>query len=152
MNRKTLWIVTAIVAISLLTLGSCIKSLSPVPGEGGTTGDLLIVLDPEDSISKSILPSLSMNCSRYQIEGSGPNAKTFSVSTAENSVLVQELVPGTWNITIDGYNDDTPEIKIGEGSGSANVVVGTTAPASITVAELMKQRRFKICWTWVGGL
>ena len=73
---------------------------------------------------KTILPqNQSLDIYSYYIEGSGPNGKTFSVTTLSPQVMIEGLVLGTWTITATGQNAQGTDLV----RGSATHQLTTTA-------------------------
>ena len=126
-----LWIVAA---LSLAVFG-CSSPSSP--STSGGTGSLSLTFG--NSVSRTLLPPLSMDPASYTVTGTGPNSATFTRTMAgtETSVTVGSLAFGSWSITVDAYNNETPApTLIGTGSASTTVHTGLTATATVTVTPL----------------
>ena len=67
--------------------------------------------------ARTIVPTgESLTIHSYSIEGSGPNGKTFSITTQSAQVLIEGLVYGTWAIQATGLNEQGTELATGSTS------------------------------------
>ena len=120
-----------LVATAALLLGSC--SGGGFSGQGdGKTGTLLVQVD--SSIAKNMLPAIGMECVSYEISGVG-RSTTFGPITVVGDTPVAGLEPGSWDVTVVGYNGDTTPVAIGEGTETAVVTIGGSTNCAVSVVE-----------------
>lgn len=91
-------------------------------------------LSINSNLSRTLGPDISMNAASFQIRGTGPSGRTFTLDTLQEQNLIENLTPGDWLIDIDAFNG-TSHI-IGSGSGTITVFGGDTTAASILVIPL----------------
>ena len=110
----------------ILLLSSCGTPVDP----GTTPGSLNVSIN--DSVSRTLLPALSMNPASYDLAGSGPGGATFAMTiTSGSSATVEKLAFGSWNVVATAKNaSGTP---IGSGSGTAVIHSNSTTSLAITV-------------------
>lgn len=109
------------------------------------TGTLSISLGGELGAS-TMQPDIDMDVADYEIVGSGPNSESFQQTSANGALTVENVVPGTWAITVNARNAQSE--VIGSGSASTNVEAGKTAPVNVVVAPLQGDGTLRITVTW----
>ena len=74
--------------------------------------------EDENSGSKTIMPSLTlMEISKYSVSGTGPDGATFGpVISSENTLSIQNLVAGSWEISAKALNVENNEVASGTGT------------------------------------
>ncbi|PKL39164.1 MAG: hypothetical protein CVV44_09880 [Spirochaetae bacterium HGW-Spirochaetae-1] len=87
-----------------------------------------------------------MDISRYDVRGTGPGGATFSVSTVESSVTIDDIVLGTWVIEVDGLNAEGTIIGFGQGETTLVNSLGTTC--NITISPLSGEGALALTVTW----
>jgi len=87
-------------------------------------GQLLVVINTEDIN----LPE-SNEIAYFKIVGESGTGETFSRTTTDNSILVENIVPGDWEINVSGYN--TSEYTI------ASALLNTTVYKDHTTTETL---------------
>ena len=70
------------------------------------------------------------------------------ISANTSSWSSEDLLPGSYTIDLVAYNDDDPEIAIGDGSNTADVGVGSTAQVTVTVVEYAGTGSFDLDLAW----
>ncbi|MGE4453131.1 MAG: hypothetical protein AB7D92_01240 [Sphaerochaeta sp.] len=128
MNRvcecsRWLWIPLLCICICF-SLGGCKE-------ESAGRSSLHVSMERRPDSEKTLLPNdTPLEVSRYVVEGEGPQDTTFSVMSNTNTVDVDGLLIGAWNITAVGRNDQGVDLV--NGSTSINL---TKEPGE-TVIEL----------------
>ncbi len=89
----------------------------------------------------------------YTVSGTGPNGATFTKSTSGTSVTASSLDLGSWTITVNAYNSDSPTpTLIGSGSSTVTVSSAETTTVGITVAPLTGTGTLNLSASWTSGL
>ena len=98
-----------------------------------STGGISIKIG--ESISRAIEPTISLDVTKYVIQGEGPGDTSFRTETdiSGDTVTRENLLPGTWSLKAIAYNSS--DKAIGEGNTSVTVTAGKTTDARITVTE-----------------
>ncbi len=115
---------------------------SAPPSRHGGTLELTIA----GNTAKTLLPGIDMNIASYQIQGTGPNGATFSLSTTQTSNEVTGLVEGTWNVAVGALN--AAGQNIGIGSSSITLTSTDTVSLSITVTPIQGNGTLSLTTTW----
>ena len=142
--KRLLSLVCCILAASFFV--GCSHSLvsekdSPETANGSLTVSIA------DSVSRSILPGISMTPASCVIEGVGPNNATFSTTvTGSASATIQNLAFGAWTVTVTAKN--AGGVAIGAGSGAATVVSNASASVGITVRPYEGFGTFSLGLSW----
>lgn len=118
------------VLAAIVLVGCSHSLLSDKDNNNNTPGSLTVTIT--DSVSRSIVPGISMSPESYVIEGSGPNNATFSTNvTGTNSATINDLAFGDWSVTVTAKNSSN--VAIGAGTGNTTVVSNTSASVAVTV-------------------
>lgn len=146
MNKKLTLLYYAILAIIFSSFFLSCDLFSP----GSKTGSLVIILE-DDSLSKTLLPEISMDIYSYTISGVGPNDMTFENSILESRVFSKnQLLEGSWDINIKGYNDD--EVLIAEGSVSVVITANEVTQAEIVLEQIDGTGTLQLIVNWEENL
>ncbi len=78
------------------------------------TADLHLCLEHYDRGSKTIMPAIPLTIAYYELEGTGPDANTFTISSTDSQVTIPQLLVGDWHIVVIGYSNDDVGIFSGE--------------------------------------
>lgn len=111
------------------------------------TGSLNLLIN--DSVSRMLLPEISMDAYSFQIRGTGSDGGSFVLDTLDSENLVDGLAPGDWDIEVDAYNEG--HLLIGYGSRTVTVYRGDTTPASIAVLPLAGTGTLDLSLLWETG-
>lgn len=103
-------------------------------------------LSINNSLSRTLGPDISMNAASFQIRGSGPSGRTFTLDTLLEQNLIEDLNPGDWLIDIDAFNE-TGHL-IGSGGATITVFGGDTTIASIVVIPLSGTGSLDLSLIW----
>lgn len=103
-------------------------------------------LSINNNLSRTLVPDISMDAASFQIRGTGPAGRTFTLDTLQEQNLIEDLTPGDWVIDIDALNA-TSQI-IGSGSGPVVVYGGDTTIASIPVIPLPGTGTLDLSMNW----
>jgi hypothetical protein len=110
MKKKILFI-SVLVLISLLLIMGCEEQAHT------TTLQLRFMSDRETSPTSrdAVSPvGQGLTITDYTISGEGPNGNTFSLATSSAQVEINGLVIGTWNIHVEGLNQQGTKIAEGD--------------------------------------
>lgn len=97
------------------------------------TGSLEISVSSSGlSSSRNLVPDVLLEVVSYDIAGTGPSGKTFSVVglTPGSTRNVSDLVPGAWSVAATGFNASGEEIV--SDSAPATVLSGKTTSVPLT--------------------
>ncbi len=123
MNKMKALVLASLVAI--MAVFGCQNPISPEQG-----GSLTVSMT--DAVSRSILPGISMNPVSYDLEGTGPDGRTFSQSVSTGgTVTVTNLAFGPWSVIATACNSDGT--AIGQGNGSVTLLSNASVSLAITV-------------------
>ncbi len=103
--------------IALLVLATLLLAIGCEEQSGTSTLQLRFMTDPPVSTQTRdpVSPGgQGLAITDYTVSGQGPNGKTFSVATSSTQVEISGLVIGTWNIQVQGLNQQGT--KLAEGS------------------------------------
>ena len=114
---------------------SLIMVLAGCSNETSFLGKGAISIRINDSISKGIESSISMDVAYYTIEGSTSNGDSISerIELEDSAYSNNSVSVGLWQFTAKAYNSDG--IAIGSGSASVTVKPGQTSAINITIKE-----------------
>ncbi len=100
-------------------------------GESANRSSLHLSMENRSTIDRTLLPNdTPLEVSRYVVEGEGPQDTTFSVISTTNSVEVEGLLIGSWNIKAVGQNSQGVDLVDG------SCTVSVTKEPTETVIEL----------------
>ncbi|MGM0432586.1 MAG: hypothetical protein ACQEQU_07730 [Spirochaetota bacterium] len=86
-------------------------------------GELHMNIEPQGfSSTRSALPDTPLEISYYEIEGRGPEATGFELSTEDSQVTVPGLLLGDWDVTVIGYSSE----GVGLGYGQSVITLTNT--------------------------
>ncbi len=106
------------------TLGGCKE-------ESAGRSSLHVSMEKKPETQKTLLPNdTPLEVSRYVVEGEGPQDTTFSIMSNTNTVDVDGLLIGNWDITAVGRNDQGVDLVTG------SVSINLTKDPLETVIEL----------------
>jgi hypothetical protein len=116
-------------------------------------GSLAIELSLEDA--RIAEPHLYQSDFSFIIRGSGPGGSTFEVMTEQGaeSVLVERVTAGPWDLTVEALYHDMPEVRsFGDGSTLVDVFAGTASSCSVSITPFEGQGNFELAVSWDGSL
>jgi hypothetical protein len=126
MKRKLLGLFIVMMGLVFMGCPNPAANNTPEPQiEKGTLSVSII-----EAVSRTLLPTISMDPTGYVISGVGPSSAVFSVSTIGNETI-ENLVPGLWTITVTAKN--ASNVAIGDGSNTVTIVAGENKALSISV-------------------
>lgn len=140
--RKIMKATNALILIiaSIALLASCSEN------PGTTTMKLILSMDVENG-SRTLLPSDSslLDVTRYTITGTGPNGKTFTMSTDSPSASIEGLVIGSWTVHVKGLNREGTELV--SGSSTFNLTA-SSGPQTVVLNTLVGTGTFSFVLDW----
>lgn len=86
-------------------------------------GTLKISLN--DPSNRTVTPNFDMIISSYVITGSGPGSASFTETIVEDSIVLNSLIRGSWNIHVEAKNSSNQ--TVGESLSSVDVFSNTTS-------------------------
>ncbi|MFA5570329.1 MAG: hypothetical protein ACOX0W_05645 [Sphaerochaetaceae bacterium] len=105
------------VPIIVLALLLFVVLLSSCEESNGETTLTLRMINGASGARYVISPAgEGLEITSYTVHGKGPNGNTFSLSSHSPLIEVNGLVVGTWNITVNGLNQQGRNIATGEAS------------------------------------
>ncbi|MBI9103948.1 MAG: choice-of-anchor D domain-containing protein [Spirochaetales bacterium] len=115
-----------------------------IPAEESETGSLSVNLD--SSSTRTIYPAIDMAMASFNVDGSGPGGESFSGMDLSGTMYTAEnLVTGTWTITVEGKNSAGAIILSGE--KAVEIVSGENA-VSIDLYPLTDDGSFSFDVSW----
>lgn len=116
-----------VTTLALLIMSGCESQVS------NSKGTMLISIG--ESLSRAIVPNVSMDVSYYYVEGKGPNNNMFTmrIDAVEPTATKSNLICGQWTIKATAYNSS--DIAIGGGTATETIVPNTTTTVSIEITE-----------------
>lgn len=116
------WLLIPFLILLCLGLGGC-------RDEGTNRSTLRLSLQNSEAFTRSLLPKdTPLEVSRYVVEGDGPQGTTFNVISTTDTLEVEGLLIGTWNLIAVGQN--TNGVDLVRGETSVNL---TPQPQDITI-------------------
>ena len=100
--------------------------------------------------AKSLPTPITMEIGSYTITGMlDGGGSSFDVPGQTGGSFTQNgLVPGLWNITVDGFNTDDPPVAIGQGTTTAQITAGATTSVQITILPLPGDGTLEVIAQW----
>ena len=113
----------------------------------GTTTMRLVLSTESCEGSRTLLPTDStlLDVTRYTVSGIGPNGKTFTRSSDNNSVEIEGLTIGEWTVTAKGLNREGTELVSG---ASTFRLTSTATPQTIILDTLIGTGSFSFSLDW----
>lgn len=145
MNRKV--IIFGIALLVLLFIGCDNLAADNTTEEQLTNGSLSISI--VESVSRSLLPGISMDPTEYVISGVGPDSAVFN-ETSTGTKTIENLAPGDWVVTATAKNSDA--IAIGEGSASVTIAAGENKALSLSVKPFDGTGTLTANLEWTTGI
>lgn len=138
---------SAFFILALLGLFSCNVATSDVENDG-----ILVIGINQDLSARSLIqPEIEMVISTYELTlTKGASTVTATIGVDVTSKVFTNLEPGTWSIKAEAKNS-TGTI-IADGETTADVSIGTTSTASITVVPLSGDGTLGITIIWPENL
>ena len=100
--------------------------------------------------AKTITPDISTLPAYFELAGTGPEGETFSISTADEFVVLENLVFGTWHVTAEAFNSESR--LVGEGTADVEIHSGETAALNIPISTVSGTGQLSISLSWNGEL
>jgi hypothetical protein len=144
LTRKNISRAAALLALGLFifTVGSC--NLTGAATSDEDTGTLTLSI--EMPLAMTIVPIIDMTPASYLVTGTGPNGKTFSLTTTKTSVSKSGLRSGVWTVSVSARNAAVAQIA--QGSGNATVSGSQSVSLAVTVRPLPGNGSLSLTVTW----
>ena len=130
-NAKTL---TVILLLALAVLASC--------EEAQDYATLRVNLQKDRSIVPEDYP---LEITSYRVSGTGPSGASFSVETSRETVSLEGLVIGEWNLLAEGLNSRGDTLVTGETVHRLSATNGSTV---IVLKDLVGEGSLSITLSW----
>ncbi|MBP5162333.1 MAG: hypothetical protein ILP16_05070 [Spirochaetales bacterium] len=130
----------------LFTLISCNADEDPAQTR------LEIRIEAEDTQeSRTIMPAHTlMEIAKYSVSGTGPDGASFGpVLSSENTMSIQDLVAGTWEISAKALNVENNEIA--SGSGTFEISQGDNS-AVVVLDRMEGAGSLQLDFTWESSI
>lgn len=129
-KNTRLSLIIAVVFLALLTLIGCdINEMT-----AAKTGSIEIAV-ANGVKERGFAPAISMKIHTYAISGTGPGDASFGpITLTEGSEVIDNLIPGAWDITVIGRNEAGTEI--GMGVMPVTIIAGHTLKKTVFVEEI----------------
>jgi hypothetical protein len=135
----------ALYILTVSLLASCVNHLSEGTGETGRTGRVLVSIagtetagPPQMSlVPRTLLPETGGVTYVLTFTRSGETEPTVTKTTTGTSLAV-ELEPGTWTLTVTGYQryGEPDEKTVTEGSAPVTVSANAVTPVPVTMTTI----------------
>lgn len=121
----------------LVFLATMIFVACTLEGSDFAVGSMKITLRDEIN-ARTIVPNLDMEADTYQVSVSRVGSTTMigPIEMTESSYVFKGIQVGEWIVTVEAYNNDTPPVKIGEGSSLVTITRGITTATSVPIVPL----------------
>jgi hypothetical protein len=111
----------------------------------------------EQSLSKTIEPtSTEISITKFKISGSGPDSQSFVTEflnyTDTSSKSIDGLSAGSWNVTVNGYNDDEIPKIIASKTVEVIILSGATTEKTITLEFLEGTGSMELSINWPDSI
>ena len=125
---------TVILLLALAVLASCEESQDYATLRVNLQKDRSIV--PED---------YPLEITSYMVSGTGPSGASFSVETSRETVSLEGLVIGEWNLLAEGLNSRGDTLVTGETTHRLSATNGSTV---IVLKDLVGEGSLSITLSW----
>lgn len=147
MKKKLTLINYALAVIIISSLFLSCELFSPKVN----SGSLVIVLEDESEVSRTLLPNISMEIYSYVISGVGPNGLSFEQSISQSRVFSKnQLLVGSWDIKVEGYNFD--DVLVAEGVTTVIIEANEITESVISLEPLNGNGTLQIIINWEEAL
>lgn len=100
-----------------------------------------------ESVSRTILPSISMVIASYEVSCIGPDGATLTETTqSDSNITLDNLLNGVWNLTVKAKNLD--DALIGSGQTTVTVLSNETISATVIVFPIEGTGSLELNVTW----
>lgn len=122
-------------------------------GSNTTTGSMVITLQDEVT-ARTIEPGLDMAVDVWRVSATRVESSDVlgPVDVTSDTHTFTGILTGSWFVTVEAYNNDSPRVKIGEGLTTVSVEPGAMAQAFLSVVPLTGNGRFTFTLDWTGNL
>ena len=131
-----------ILAVSLLLTASCALPRLDIFTAG--YGSLRLVFGVPGT--KAMVPDDWTEPAYFELSGTGPKEEAFSGSTAEESIVLEQLIFGTWNISVAAY--DSNDLLIGEGTEDVEILSEETTAITVQISPVIGIGRLMVDLAW----
>ena len=147
LNRRRI-VLAILLFIALMAF--LIIAISCNADEGSVQTRLQIRIE-EDGASRTIMPAQTlMEIAKYSVSGTGPDGASFGpVLSSENTMSIQDLVAGTWEISAKALNVENNEIA--SGSGTFEISQGDNS-AVVVLDRMEGAGSLQLDFTWDSSI
>ena len=119
--------------------------------DDGSVQTRLQIRIEEHEASRTIMPAQTlMEIAKYSVSGTGPDGASFGpVLSSENTMSIQDLVAGTWEISAEALNVENNEIA--SGSGTFEISQGDNS-AVVVLDQMEGAGSLQLDFTWDSSI
>lgn len=160
-GRITLQISLFCVLVAVLTSGCSIfdRDFSATHRPPSTKGTLVLALNDGALKSKALVPPISMEPASFTIQGAGPDpGKDYFERLldaddphADEPLLLKDLSPGDWTVTVQAWNEEGTLIGHGETDPAVLIEAGEITAVLIDVLPLSGTGGLSLAVQWPQG-
>ena len=135
------------VFLSVVMINACDQTTPQ--HNAAAAGSLAVSVSLEST--RAMAPDLSQDDFSFIISGNGPGENTFYVETAQGATtaLVNDLVFGTWEITVEAlYYGESGAVSFGDGTAAVEVHSGSMSECSVAITPFEGQGVLEITVNW----
>lgn len=144
--RKKLGILFLFCLLGIVMIGCEVSLNGP---DSDSLGVIRLTINQGDDFkAKTLIPDIPMDIYDYSISGTGPDSRTFgpSVFSINEDVVIPDLYKGSWNVTVEGRNNEAK--VIGKGNKAITIYPSQTTQESITVTPLTGNGTLDLSASW----
>lgn len=142
--KKASLIKIKLTALLFVFAMSCSSPLANLTSSDST--NLSIDLDT----SKSVISNLKTVPDSYRISGLNAEGYSFDITTEDTNIQIPDLTPGTWQITVEAFNEML--LIIAEGTGTMEVQPGGYTTITIVLYDVSGTGSLDFLLTWDDAL
>ena len=141
---KKFIIIILLIILCSITLYDCNSSFSPFKKTGS------ISVSIPTASEKTIEPNVNqIKITSFRVTGIGPEGETFNPITSSTSpIIIDNLSAGSWSITVEGLNAETPQKIIASATNTVIITSGKIASTtfSLTLVDGFGDLHVIISW------
>lgn len=143
-NYKKNLVLNFVIGLMLIVIPGCSQDIQ--------NGSLMLSIDySRTDMAKTYVPNVNMEPYSYEISMTGPNSATKTAEAdSSGAVIIEDLIPGAWTITVTALNSDN--VAIGSGVAVATILPRQTVSCNITITPFEGTGTLNLTITWDTNL